>query len=214
MTEKKYTIREATKILQGFFDEAIEKFAAADEVQQNEAREELYGELIRSADPVYFSQKYGFQDLSGDGIKLTLDQIKWLTTDDRVVSLGEARQTFRTSTMLARAVHQAIFRPDQMILYVGNNLRMADHANSCMRGIVQRFGTMAPVIKYMNRREIEFDNGSKIKFAAATPKVARGYSLNLVLLDNMEAVKWQVYDEMMQNIMPCVSTWTQVMEAR
>ena len=61
---------------------------------------------------------------------------------------------------------------------------------------------IAPAVVYKGKHIVEFDNGSKISYAALTESSGRGMSIRTLILDDIE--RSRMSEEFYASIMPCM----------
>lgn len=178
-------------------------------MQLSYTAEQVYELATSSKSCSYFARKYVIEQ------PLSTDQIVWLEHEKGLVQLGDVRRSYRTTTMIAKALWTFLFKHERTTLFVTHRLDAAHDMQRMFLGHYDRLPTfMKSGIKRATRDTIEGENGSTIKFRPATPSVGRGFAINLLLLDNMSLVRSTDYDEMKVSLLPCIATGGLCLEAK
>lgn len=100
-----------------------------------------------------------------------------------------SRQLGKTSTVAAFLLHSAIFNNNQTIAILANKSEKAQEILARIKMMFELLPTwMKPGIKKWNEKKVEFSNGSLLFSSATTPDSIRGYSINIVYLDEFSFV--------------------------
>jgi hypothetical protein len=171
----------------------------------NHTTEQLYELITSSKSCSYFARTHVIKK------PLSLMQLNALETE-RSQDLGYERASFRTSTMLARALHTFVFKPNSTILYVTNTLNSACDAQYVFRHMLESLPDyMVPPLKQMTRDTLVSEYGTRIQFRPATANVGRGLSLNMLLIDNYSQIKESLQEEMQYSLLPCLLATSSIM---
>jgi hypothetical protein len=112
-----------------------------------------------------------------------------------------------STATLAYLLWQSQFKSYQMI---GVVLPSAQHADDAKRIVSLMYANIPEYLrakmKYENRNSIEFDNGSVIRFRAASEHVGRGVTLSTLYLGDFAYVDPLVSHLMWASLMPCIGT--------
>lgn len=173
--------------------------------------EQLYELVTSSKSCSYFAQNYVIRE------QLASNQIHALEYNNsgKVHDMGDGRRTFRTTTMLARAMWAFCFQPERTTLFITHRL---DAAHDMSRWFLEKFEELPeylrPGLVRKTRDELAADNGSNIRFRPASANAGRGFSVSLMLLDNMSLVTPNTLNEMRASLYPCLSTGSICLEAQ
>lgn len=157
--------------------------------------EEQVKEYVRCAlDPEYFIEKYvrinsldhGFIPFKLRGYQKGL--IQSFHKNRRVVLLSP-RQSGKTITAAAFILWYVFFNPDKTVAILANK---APVAREILARIVAAYETipffLQPGAKVLNKGSIELGNNSRIIASATSSTAIRGFSINLLLLDEFAFV--------------------------
>lgn len=170
-------------------------------------------ELIKcEQDPIYFCENY-IKVISLDhGIvpyKPYPFQYKILNSlhDNRFTICKLPRQCGKSVTVTAYLIHQAIFRDNINIAILANK---RDTAYELMEKLQLSFENlpkwMQQGVLSWNRGSIELENGSRIVASATSASAVRGFSYNIVVLDEFAHVASNVADDFFTSVYPTISS--------
>jgi hypothetical protein len=164
--------------------------------------EQLYELVTSSKSCSYFARNYVFK------APLTANQIFWLDDDERNVDLGTERQSYRTSTMLARMLWEFIFKPGTTSLYITAPGSLAVDCNrTILRWIEDLPEFMRPALRRVTKDTIESEDCMTVmRFRPATEHAGKGFSINLLAVDNLSILKPAMREEMMYSLLPCMAS--------
>ncbi len=101
----------------------------------------------------------------------------------------------------------AMFNSDSTILIASKNQGHALEIGARVRFAYEQLPNWAKCgVRYYNRHNIEFDNGSRIISEATTEKTGRGLSLTKIYLDELAFIDKRIQDEMWASLSPTLST--------
>lgn len=117
------------------------------------------------------------------------------------------RQSGKTTTTAAFAIHQAIFIDNYSILIAANKARTAIDIMKRIREAFQFLPKWLQqgVIKW-NEGSVEFENGSRIVAVPTTSDAARGFSYNMIVLDEFAFLPKNIADEFFTSVIPTISS--------
>lgn len=173
-------------------------------------------ELAKCADPVngprYFITNYVYvQNVKKGKVKFDLYpfQIELINNYHNFrysISLI-SRQMGKSTVAAAYLLWYAMFTDDVTILIASNK---HEGAMEIMHRIRYAYENLPDFIRAgslsYNKKSLEFDNGSRIISQATTENTGRGYTLNLVYLDEFAFVNARVAKEFWTSISPTLST--------
>lgn len=175
---------------------------------KNYTKDEIIELFVCSKDLMYFAEKYIIR------APLDIKQRLWLNCSltDKYVKFNTERFTFRTSTLIARAIWQAFFNNDTHTVFVCVNARDISQVYKQIIDLVES-NRFSPDIYRLNRSEIQFNNGSRISFCSSSNiNMLRGRTLDLLLLDNTDQYKNKNLAEIRNITYPAIGTRGKVIE--
>lgn len=161
-------------------------------------------------DPIYFIEKYVKIISLNDGL-VFFDmwdfQKRMIRTfhDNRFVINLLPRQMGKTITVAAFLLHHAIFNPDTSIGILANKAATAREILSRMKRMLENLPFfLQPGVKTYNKGSVEFGNGSSIMASATSSDSIRGFSFNVIYLDEFAFVDGA--DEFYTSTYPVISS--------
>jgi hypothetical protein len=116
-----------------------------------------------------------------------------------------------SSATLAYLLWQSQFQHNKTIAAI---LPSAQHADDAKRIIRTMYSTVPSYlvadIQYENRNEIQFSNGSRILFRAASAHVGRGATLSTLYLGDLAYVDSSISQIMWASLVPCLGTGSKI----
>lgn len=142
---------------------------------------------------------------------LTDNQLEWLEHDKGYKFMNGGRRTYRTSTMLAKALWCLCFKPNSQVLYTAPRQFMVDEARYQFSNMLHGLPAyLRPELLIDNKNSVQAAFGSTVRFQAMTRNSSRGLSIDLVLLDNTSHADTSM-PEFHASIMPALSACNGVM---
>ncbi len=145
-------------------------------------------------DPIYFAEKYFMLVEPGVGKHIITmypkqkDMVRLMQTNDRVV-VTASRQSGKTVSYGIYATWLTSFHKDKKILICAQR---ADSAREFLSRIKMAYeflpSWLKPGVETWNEGNIEFSNGSEIFAIATSESAARGYSIDVLILDEFAHV--------------------------
>lgn len=128
--------------------------------------------------------------------------------------MNSARQMGTTTLMCSFILWYALFNTDKTIVTISNRMANSMELANRIRFAYEHLPEYLQVgiVRY-SKTEIEFDNGSKILFKAASPHVCRGLSCDLICIDSAAYISHKIGYEMWHSLMPILSTGGRVIIA-
>lgn len=138
-------------------------------------------DLACGLDPAHFAQSLGF------------DPDPWqrdvLRSQARQALLNCSRQSGKSSTVAAVALHRAVFRPGSLVLMLSPSLRQSAELFRKTAGLYGRTGGTVPSTSE-TKLTLELANGSRIVSLPGKEETIRGYSaVDLLLVDEAARVE-------------------------
>lgn len=163
-------------------------------VREQYTKEQLE-EYVRCAqDPVYFIEKYvkivtldrGLQPFILRGYQKNLIQT---FHDNLKIILLSARQSGKTITTAAYILWYICFNPDKTAVILANKAPTAREILSRIINMLEELPFfLQPGVEILNKGSVEFGNNSKIIASSTSSDSIRGYSVNLLYLDEFAYV--------------------------
>jgi len=152
-------------------------------------------DLVFALDPTEFSKALG---LAPDTWQRAI-----LTSRSKRIIMNCCRQSGKSSIAVIAALHLALYTSEQIILLVSPSWRQsAELIRKAMYFLAKLDAHLKPEMPEENKLSLEFANGSRIISLPSTESTVRGYSANLIILD--EAAR--ILDSMFYSVlMPMVS---------
>lgn len=172
---------------------------------------DLVQEYIKcSQDPVYFTEEYMKIISINEGLinfklyKYQKDMLKSFA-NNRFNIITTARQAGKSTTTCAFILWYIIFHPDKTVALLANK---GDTAREIL-GRIQLAYQHLPKwlqqgIKEWNKGSFELENNSRVIAAATSTDAIRGYSINLLFID--EAAFIENWDEFFTSVYPTISS--------
>lgn len=144
-------------------------------------------QLTHSVDPVLFCQEA--LDFNPDPWQATL-----LRTTRRRIIVNVARQTGKSHTAAAKAVHKAVYTPKSLTVIVAPALAQSKELRRKVEDHMRKLKEITAKTVTDNQREMEFSNGSRIIVVAADEATIRGYTPDLIIEDEAAQVADPIYN--------------------
>ena len=119
----------------------------------------------------------------------------------------QPRQCGKTLTVAMYLLWYAMFNPDATLLIASKNQGHALEIAARVRFAYEQLPSWIKCgLKYYNRHNIEFDNGSRIISEATTEKTGRGLAISKIYLDELSFVNPRIQQELWASLTPTLST--------
>lgn len=127
--------------------------------------------------------------------------------ENRFVITLQPRQCGKTLTVAMYLLWYAMFNEDALLLIASKNQGHALEIASRIRFAYEELPNWIKCgLKYYNRHNIEFDNGSRIYSEATTPKTGRGLAITKIYLDELAFINPRIQQELWSSLTPTLST--------
>lgn len=163
-------------------------------------------------DPVYFIKNYIKVQHPTRGI-VPFDLYEYQERfikhmqDNRFVITLQPRQCGKTLTVAMFLIWYAMFNPDALLLIASKNQNHALEIAGRVRFAYENLPNWIKCgLKYYNRHNIEFDNGSRIISEATTEKTGRGLAITKIYLDELAFINPRIQSELWKSLTPTLST--------
>lgn len=165
-----------------------------------------------SKDPVYFIENYikiitldkGIQSIQLYGFQKKI--IKTIQ-DNRFVICKIARQSGKSTTTMAWALHYIMFNPNVNVCVLADKGVTSKNLLGIVKTAYQNLPKWMQLgIVEWNKTSIIFENGSKIIASPTSANSARGTSVNVLILDEFAHVQNNVAEEFYSSAYPTISS--------
>lgn len=178
-----------------------------------EFTQEHMAEFVRcSLDPEYFILNYCKIKTLDHGLQpfnLYPRQRELIKTfhDERKIVVKAARQTGKTTTSAAYILWYILFNEQRLVAILANKEKTAREILSRVRLAYQElpFWMQQGVVTW-NKGDIELENGSRVIAESTASDAIRGYSVNLLFLDEFAHVENNIADEFFAATYPTISS--------
>lgn len=119
----------------------------------------------------------------------------------------QPRQCGKTLTAAMFLLWYAMFNDDSLLLIASKNQSHALEIAGRVRFAYEELPSWIKCgLKYYNRHNIEFDNGSRIISEATTEKTGRGLAITKIYLDELAFISPRIQKELWNSLTPTLST--------
>ena len=181
--------------------------------EQFEFTQEQVREFIKcSQDPEYFIRSYVKVISLDDGIvpfhpyPFQQELVKSFH-NNRFTICKLPRQSGKSVITTAYLIHQAIFRDNINIAILANKRETAFELMAKLQTSYENLPKwLQQGIVSWNKGSIELENGSRITASSTSSSAVRGFSYNIVMLDEFAFVPTQMADEFFASVYPTISS--------
>ena len=165
-------------------------------------------------DPIYFIKKYVKIIHVDKGLmpfKLWPFQEKMVSTfhENRFSICKMPRQTGKSTTLIAYILWYALFNPEVKIAIIANKLTTARELLGKFRLAYERLPTwMQQGVVGWNKSSIELENLSTVIAAATSSDAVRGFTFNLIFMDEFAFVPQNIAEDFFSSTFPTISSGT------
>ena len=170
-------------------------------------------EIIKcSKDPEYFLEHYIKVISLDDGIVPFIPypfQRKLVDSfhNNRFTICKLPRQSGKSVTVTAYLIHQAIFRDNINIAILANKRETSFELMAKLQTSYENLPKwMQQGVLGWNKGSIELENGSRITASSTSSSAVRGFSYNIVMLDEFAFVPTNMADEFFSSVYPTISS--------
>lgn len=163
-------------------------------------------------DPIYFIRNYVYINTKDNGMQL-FDLYDFQETaikrflKYRFNINKWSRQVGKSTIVRGFILWWGIFHKDQLIAMIGNKLSLAKEQMQQLRDSYSRLPTwLQPGVKLWNKTSIQFSNNSRIIVSSSSPDNIRGFSINLLYLDEFAFLRPNLATEFIASVMPSISS--------
>lgn len=159
----------------------------------------------RTTVKLYDFQKENLEIMSAE--KWDPDQEVVVPVNPNIV-LMQSRQTSKTTTIASYIAWYAIFHHDRNIFICANKGSTAEEIVGKVKEVLEGLPYfLKPGIVNMSASKIKFENGSRIKCAAASKTPATGDSIQLLYIDEAALIPEGVINEYWASVIPTMSNF-------
>ena len=127
--------------------------------------------------------------------------------ENRFTITLQPRQCGKTLTVAMYLLWYAMFNDDALLLIASKNQNHALEIAGRVRFAYEELPSWIKCgLKYYNRHNIEFDNGSRIISEATTEKTGRGLAITKIYLDELAFINPRIQNELWKSLTPTLST--------
>lgn len=173
----------------------------------------MIAELIKCRkDPVYFMRHYiKIQHPTRGTVSFDLfpyqERFVQHMHENRFVITLQPRQCGKTLTVAMYLLWFAMFNDDMTVLIASKNQSHALEIAARVRFAYEELPNWLKCgLKYYNRHNIEFDNGSRVISEATTEKTGRGLSISKMYLDELAFINPRIQELLWASLAPTLST--------
>ena len=163
-------------------------------------------------DPIYFIRHYVYINTKDEGTQL----MKTYPFQDEAIrrflkyrfNINKwSRQVGKSTVVRAFILWYAMFHEDQLVAMLANKLMLAKEQLQLLReSYINLPFWLQPGVKLWNKMSIQFANGCRIIIAASSSDGIRGFSPNLLYLDDFAFLRPNMADEFMASVFPAISS--------
>lgn len=154
----------------------------------------LDDDLLTALDSVQFARSIGIQP---DGW-----QAQVLRSRADRLSLNASRQSGKSTCVAILALHEAIYRPNAMILLLSPSLRQSSELFRTVAGLLARTGATVPTDS-LTKLQMTLKNASRILSLPASEATIRGFGgVSSLIIDEASRVP----DELYEAVVPMLAT--------
>ena len=181
-------------------------------VQINFTKEQVQEVIKCSRDPEYFLENYIKVISLDDGIVPFIPypfQRKLIDSfhNNRFSICKLPRQSGKSVTVTAYLIHQALFRDNINIAILANKRETAFELMAKLQTSYENLPKwLQQGVLGWNKGSIELENGSRITASSTSSSAVRGFSYNIVMLDEFAFVPTNVADEFFSSVYPTISS--------
>lgn len=163
-------------------------------------------------DPIYFIRNYVYINTKDNGMQL-FDLYDFQESaiarflKYRFNINKWSRQVGKSTVVRGFILWWGIFHKDQLIAMIGNKLSLAKEQMQQLRDSYSRLPVwLQPGVKLWNKTSIQFSNNSRIIVSSSSPDNIRGFSINLLYLDEFAFLRPNLATEFIASVMPSISS--------
>ena len=163
-------------------------------------------------DPLYFMNNYMYINTKDNGMQLFKT---WPFQDAAVKRFLKyrfninkwSRQVGKSTIVRGFILWYAMFHSDQLVAMLANKLALAKEQLQLLRDsyIALPFW-LQPGVKLWNKMSIQFSNNTRVLVAATSIDGIRGFSPNLLYLDEFAFLRTGLADDFMASVFPSISS--------
>lgn len=173
----------------------------------------MFVEIKKCAeDPIYFIEHYVYINTLDNGFQLMklypyqkAAIIRFLKYRFNINKWS--RQVGKSTVVRAFILWYAVFHRRKTIMMLGNKLSLAkEQLQQFREAYIALPFWMQPGVTLWNKLSVEFTTKTRVLIAATTPDGVRGYSLNLLYLDEFAFLRPKMAKEFCASVMPTITS--------
>lgn len=175
----------------------------------------MFQEIKKCAqDPIYFIEHYVYINTLDHGFQLMklypYQKAAILRFMKYRFNINKwSRQVGKSTVVRAFILWYAVFHRRKTIMMLGNKLSLAKEQLQQFRETYLALPFwMQPGVTLWNKLSVEFTTKTRVLIAATTPDGVRGYSLNLLYLDEFAFLRPKMAGEFLAGVMPTITSGT------
>lgn len=165
-----------------------------------------------AVDPIYFIRNYVYINTKDNGMQLfdmyDFQELAIARFMKYRYNINRwSRQVGKSTIVRGFILWWGIFHKDQLIAMIGNKLSLAKEQLQQLRDSYIRIPMwMQPGVKLWNKTSIQFSNNSRIIVSSSSPDNIRGFSINLLYLDEFAFLRPNLATEFIASVFPSISS--------
>ena len=181
-------------------------------VEISYTKEQIKEVMKCAADPEYFLEHYIKVISLDDGIVPFIPypfqrELVDSFHNNRFTICKLPRQSGKSVTVTAYLIHQALFRDNINIAILANKRETAYELMAKLQTSYENLPKwLQQGILAWNKGSIELENGSRITASSTSSSAVRGFSYNIVMLDEFAFVPTNVADDFFSSVYPTISS--------
>ena len=175
----------------------------------------MFQEIKKCAqDPIYFIEHYVYINTLDHGFQLMklypYQKAAILRFMKYRFNINKwSRQVGKSTVVRAFILWYAVFHRRKTVMMLGNKLSLAKEQLQQFRETYLALPFwMQPGVTLWNKLSVEFTTKTRVLIAATTPDGVRGYSLNLLYLDEFAFLRPKMAGEFLAGVMPTITSGT------
>lgn len=181
-------------------------------VAQNFTEEQIQEYVKCAEDPVYFSRNYVKIVSLDEGVQkfkmydFQEDMVNKFH-NNRFVVCKIARQSGKSTTVIAYLLHYVLFNPSVSVAILANKGSLARELLGRMQLSYENLPLwLQQGIVVWNKGSMELENGSKVISAATSSSAIRGMSFNVIFIDEYAFIPQHIAEQFFSSVYPTITS--------
>lgn len=181
-------------------------------VAQNFTEEQIQEYVKCAEDPVYFSKNYVKIVSLDEGVQkfkmydFQEDMVNKFH-NNRFVVCKIARQSGKSTTVIAYLLHYVLFNPSVSVAILANKGSLARELLGRMQLSYENLPLwLQQGIVVWNKGSMELENGSKVISAATSSSAIRGMSFNVIFIDEYAFIPQHIAEQFFSSVYPTITS--------